>query len=283
MSEDLAYRDQELPRSGWSTWSKAGKVWLGWWIVWAALTALSLVVALGFGQRDAGPLLLGVGLASLLLFLITGAAWLTWYLERKRMLAMAGTCRLMDFTFTANLAKNDLKALEYLPIFKQGRGNTGRNRMDGRVGDCDVTVMDFRFVTGSGKNSRTWKQTLVILPDGGSELPDFQLCPENFLHRLGRLFGMQDLNFPEHPEFSKRYLLRGKDEAAVRALFSAELLEFLTQNQGWWVDAQNGTLVVYRKGKTKKPEAVPELVAHALRIQRMLAAGGEGPETEDAK
>lgn len=282
MSEHLSHPDQETPRSGWSTWSSAGKVWLGWWIVWAALSVLGLVVALAFVTA---PLLLGVGLASLLLFLITGAAWLTWYLERQRMLAMADACRLMDFTFTEKPAKNDLKAFDYLPVFKQGRGNTARNRMDGRVGDCDVTVMDLRFVTGSGKNSHTWKQTVVVLPDGGGGLPDFQLCPENFLHRLGRLFGMQDLNFAEHPEFSKRYLLRGKDEAAVRAAFTAELLEFLTENPGGWVDVQNGTLVVYRKGKTEKPEAVPELVAHALRIQRMLAAGGEGeaPETEDAK
>jgi hypothetical protein len=54
-------------------------------------------------------------------------------------------------------------------------------------------------------------------------LPEFELRSENMFHKIGKAFGCQDINFESHPEFSKRYLLRGADEEAVRTFFTPEM------------------------------------------------------------
>src|SRR2546422_3151571 len=49
-------------------------------------------------------------------------------------------------------------------------------------------------------------------------LPTFMLTPEDLRAKLAVLFGGQDVDFDDSPEFSRRYRLRGTDEDAVRAL-----------------------------------------------------------------
>jgi len=41
------------------------------------------------------------------------------------------------------------------------------------------------------------------------KLPFFELKPENTFHKIGQVFGYQDIDFEAFPNFSKGYLLRG--------------------------------------------------------------------------
>ena len=43
---------------------------------------------------------------------------------------------------------------------------------------------------------------------------------------------MQDINFERWPEFSKNYLLRGRNEEAVRTLFTDDILAYYNQTAG---------------------------------------------------
>ncbi len=62
-------------------------------------------------------------------------------------------------------------------------------------------------------------------------LPNFTLRPENLFHKIGQVFGYQDIDFDSHPEFSKRYLLKGENESEVRSTFSADTLAFYESDQ----------------------------------------------------
>ena len=115
-------------------------------------------------------------------------------------------------------------------------------------------MFDYQYQTGGGESSRTWRQTVALYPGGGRGLPDFVLAPENVLHKIGQLLGYQDIDFEESPGFSSAYLLRGPDEAAIRAAFTMAVRAFFEQTRGWNVEVQAGNVAVYRTGKRTKPE-----------------------------
>jgi hypothetical protein len=97
-----------------------------------------------------------------------------------------------------------------------------------------------------------------VLSIEGSKLnfPKFELEPENTFHKIGQVFGYQDIDFESFPIFSKKYLLRGNDEAKIRELFTPEVIKFFERNQNIHIEAQGNTLIFYRPSKRCKPDEI---------------------------
>jgi hypothetical protein len=142
--------------------------------------------------------------------------------------------------------------------------------MRGSLAGRPAMLMDYQFTTGSGENQTTHRQTVALFPDAGRGLPDFELAPENIFHKIGAVFGYQDIDFESSEEFSKRYLLRGREEDRVRAAFSADALAFFAQAPGWTVQLREGRVAVYRAGRRCRPEEAPSFLAEALRIASLF-------------
>jgi hypothetical protein len=207
------------------------------------------------------------------LALIVGVVMLNFRIERKRTEAMAAACQAMGYTFEE---KGDVEALRTfgdLPVFDHGHSKTARNVMTGTVANHPVKLFDYRYTTGSGKNSHTYRQTVALFPGGAQGLPDFALAPENFFHKIGGFFGYQDIDFEASPDFSSHYLLRGSDEMAIRTAFSADALSFFAQQRGWNVEVRSAHAGVYRSGKQCKPEEAPAYLAEALNVVRAVVRG----------
>jgi hypothetical protein len=63
---------------------------------------------------------------------------------------------------------------------------------------------------------------VVVAPD--LDLPRFFLRHElPVIDAIGKVFGGQDINFPDDPEFSGSFVLQGKDEHGVREFFTPDL------------------------------------------------------------
>jgi hypothetical protein len=101
-------------------------------------------------------------------------------------------------------------------------------------------------------------------------LPEFELRPENFLHKIGKVFGFDDVNFESHPLFSKAYLLRGANEEAIRDLFTPKLIEFFEANGGISLEASKDGLIYYRAGKRIKPTDVRSFMEEGFRVYGIL-------------
>ena len=65
-------------------------------------------------------------------------------------------------------------------------------------------TFDYRYTTGSGKNSHTYRQTVVFFRSPEVDLPQFELKPQSFLHGIGKLFGYQDIDFAFPSEVLKK-------------------------------------------------------------------------------
>lgn len=197
------------------------------------------------------------------LALIGGAIYAVHRAEQQRREALARIAGTLGFHFTPGDA---VQPGGGFPLYERGHGRRASNLMTGETAGQPVELFDYRFVTGSGKNQTTHNQTVVVFPQGARGLPDFELSPENILHKIGQVFGYQDFDFEDDPEFSKSYLLRGRDEPAIRNTFTGSVRAFLAQHRGWTVQTRAGAALLCRERRRVKPEDLPGFLADALSI-----------------
>src|ERR1043165_5057768 len=186
--------------------------------------------------------------------------------EKERTLAMQQVAQQMGWAF-APVAQ--LTMIPYPPsfnLFNTGHSKGIKNMIYGEINGVKAAVFDYRYTVGSGKNSHTYNQSVLYFETPRLQLPMFTLSPENFMHRFISALGYQDIDFAQRPEFSKRYLLRGQDELAIRQAFNDQLLSFFETYQGTSVDAGNNQLFVFRAEFRCPAEEVQNQLSVALSI-----------------
>lgn len=204
--------------------------------------------------------------------LIVTSVLLSWLYERKRTQDLKALATSLKFSFSA--ADNGvLGKMGIFPLFAQGRSQKASNIMQGRANDIDVIIMDYQYTTGSGKNSHTWRQTVIAIRSPLLNLPSFTLRPENVFHKIGAVFGYQDIDFASHSAFSKRYLLQGDDENAVRALFTDALLSHYDQSKGLSTESDGDMFIFYRASKRVPPKGIMAFMQEGFSLFGLMRTG----------
>ena len=198
---------------------------------------------------------------------------LCWLNEKKRTREMQELASSLKFFFAPKEDFSFLASLHHFHLLSQGHSKKVRNIMNGTANDIAVTIMDYQYTTGGGKNSHTRKQTVIAFQSSLLHLPSFALRPEHLFHKIGKAFGYQDIDFDAHPTFSKRYLLRGADEDAIRATFTDEVLSYYDQSKGLSTEADGDTLLFYRPSKRVKPKDIQSLLAQGFAVFGLLKSG----------
>ncbi|MCS6852750.1 MAG: hypothetical protein NZ700_16455 [Gemmataceae bacterium] len=201
-------------------------------------------------------MLSAVIVAAIVLGIIGGALYGIYVLEKKRRQALERAAADLGFDFYPVPPQELLQPFVVFAVHNLGRDTTYANLLHGRAAHMEVSIVDQRFVTGSGKTRRSHSQTVALVCSPALRLPSFTLGPENFLHKLMNLFGYQDIDFADHPRFSRMYLLRGPDEASVRELFTPETLEFFEEHPGLSVEGRGDRFALYRADQRVKPEGI---------------------------
>lgn len=187
--------------------------------------------------------------------------------EQRRTEALRDTCGRLGFTW---LDREVVARPDALPLLRRGRSNRTLNAMRGKLHGVEVIAADHTYVTGAGKNKNTCRQTLALIPRIDRAFPDFELAPENVLLKLAAAFGYQDIDFEGQEEFSKRYVLRGTDEAAIRRAFAPGALAYLAERPGLSVEKGDDALVVYRAHRRCPAEELRALLESAVELAKKL-------------
>ncbi len=130
-------------------------------------------------------------------------------------------------------------------LFNSGHGRKVRNVLRRQVEGLQVLLYDYSYTTGSGKHSHTYHQTVAMFWSQELKLPEFRLSPEGWLSKLTQMFGTQDIDFDDSPEFSKKFVLAGTIETAIRDFFDAERRTALTTFDGLCVETCSDCVVIW--------------------------------------
>ncbi|MCC6725933.1 MAG: hypothetical protein IT258_15600 [Saprospiraceae bacterium] len=119
-------------------------------------------------------------------------------------------------------------------------------------------IFDYRYTISTGKSSHTYRQSVLFINSKQLAMPEMLMKPEHFFHRLGNWLGLeQDIDFEEHPEFSRNYLLQGEDEARVRRTMNHDdVIRFFTVEKDWCLESVGYFMILYQDDRLLQPHEI---------------------------
>lgn len=155
------------------------------------------------------------------------------------------------------------------------RGHTNRYEveMSGKRGQYNFTMFEHFSESGSGKSRSVVINTICVITNTHIRFPKFFMRDENvILDSLGKLFGGQDINFAEDPEFSKMFVLQSIVESSVRNFFDSKIRRaFVNYHvKGYKYEACGNSFMVCLPGKRLKVPERLSFLADSMRILREI-------------
>lgn len=196
------------------------------------------------------------------------------YFEKRRREAIAKVAEELGLEFYPSGITDLLAALKGFRLVSSGDSHALANTIRGVTDDVELTIFDLSYSTGSGKNRSTHRQTVIRFQSPKLTLPEFAISPENFFHKIGKLFGMKDINFAEDARFSSAFLLNGSDETAVRGVFAPEVRAWFSGRTGITAEGRGNQLLYFRAGSRSKATEIPKLLEEGFSLYSLLTKNG---------
>lgn len=209
------------------------------------------------------------------ILLAIGGGLLTWWANKRRRQAIEQYAIDKGFSYERD-DNGQRRPFGHFALFARGQGRHSTNHLlrSDAVTGLQVLLADYHYSTRSSKNNNsTTRQTICLIKHPQIDLPQCSLRRQvRLLDSLGRLFGGQDIDFDDDPEFSRRFVLQGIDEAATRHAFDTTVRDWCCrQKPNLQVECLGAAILVHH-GHTLKPEAwgdllrcAGELMGHWLR------------------
>jgi MFS superfamily sulfate permease-like transporter len=164
--------------------------------------------------------------------------------ERARELSLYA--ERTEFNFHPQRVKTGLKYRDF-PI-QQGRTiRFEENLLEKYSEDSKIEISDITVTEILMNSKEDTHITVVHLSDIDLPIPDFALEPESLHTKFSKIVGEKDIEFGDHPGFSKTYYLRGYDEQSVRDFFNGEVIKFLESHDEMHIECHKHRLLIYKK------------------------------------
>jgi len=132
-----------------------------------------------------------------------------------------------------------------------------RNLIVAETPEVSLSIFDYKYEFRSkptDPNRQFW-QTVVAVRSQELKIPIFHLYPEGFFSKISNALGGQDIDFDDHPEFSKAFVLKSNFEKATRDFLDPTLLDFSAEHPGISFEARSGTFLYFRNRNRIEPTA----------------------------
>jgi len=187
--------------------------------------------------------------------------------REKREQKMKQLAHYLEAQFLGDHSYGDLQLLMDFSLYKKGKRHQIMNQIKKFDNDTYFSIFDFQYKK-KGKSARTVLQTAFFINSKVLGLPHFLMKPESIFNRIGHRLGAQDIDFEEHPKFSKKYQLKGDDEEYIRRAYNDKVLRLFTAENGWTLEGINYYLLLYKKGKLMSIEEIGKLIEMGVYLLR---------------
>jgi hypothetical protein len=207
--------------------------------------------------------------------------------NKKRTEELAQKASDIQMAFSPVAPKAFTEDIPAMSHFADPRNRTYSKVLYGQTGGVSTHIFEYQIsqdsvhpttthtgpdgaITGHSHPQSTSSIFSVVFLRGTVAFPQFQMQSSTFLDGIAKkLFGMQDINFDTHPVFSKDWVLQGKDEVAVRKLFTPEVLAHCEKCPKDTIVAEGVRFVFLRQGFLM-PDQVEGLLREALALYEVF-------------
>ncbi len=271
---------QDLPKPALE--ERSGGIPAAWLTGMAARTvgsaiAGALLFALLIGPFLKGPLGLGPWAESRWNWVLAGAGVGAVFGAIRGLLEIARRSKTRSLAASLSLhyaESGDQQAEERLKTILAREGFVSlENVMVGQYDGAQLLVGDVVVVRhGSESNSRQ-KRTVAFFEELPVTFPRFCARPEGrLLNVLTELVGVEDIDFEDHEEFSRRYHLSGDSPRTIRQLFQPRLLDLITSLPPREIRGEKNCLAVATVRGALGAGELQQFIDEANRLRRELEA-----------
>jgi len=113
-------------------------------------------------------------------------------------------------------------------------------------------------------------QTTLLRVQLENPVPVFSFDREMLLEKLSHLAGFNDIDFPEHPEFSNDFYVRGNNPEKVRAFFTPELISFFSAYGFYHIMCNGKELIVRQFLRPASPAEATAMIAFGRSLKKKI-------------
>jgi hypothetical protein len=121
----------------------------------------------------------------------------------------------------------------------------------GKLESSDITLQE-----GVRQSQNEIHITIVQVSETDILVPDFALEPEGLWSKLFEGVSGKDIDFINHPVFSKKYYLRGANEIQVRDFFSESIVQFLENREEMHIECHRNRMIFFKKRALLEPAEI---------------------------
>jgi hypothetical protein len=186
-------------------------------------------------------------------------AILRWFFGNRRSKALKEVAHQLGLTFEGEdwSHTNNAPQLE-TPLFACGANGEVQNIITGRCAGLDCSFFDYGYGVRRGSTHQT-----VAAFSQDVWFPQFEIAPQDVLHRMGDVILHKEIHFESNPGLSRLFRVLSVDEEKVRELFAPALLSFIEgieERPKWHLEGSGRTLIIYRRGRKAEPGEFPKFV-----------------------
>jgi len=200
--------------------------------------------------------------------------------EAKRREMMKHAVDELGHDYEPSLSPPDFELFQRFGLAGEGRDKVSSNATVVDSGTLRMVIFDHSYTNGRGKNTATFYRQVVMATGDHLKVPDFRLSsdPRRFASLFSKLFGSSgnNLKFKDNPEFSKRFLLTGPLDIAIRNFFTPQRRGAFMQLQysTWAVLECNASgFLLYKPRSEPDLEQLKTLMSQVLSLYQILREG----------
>ena len=162
---------------------------------------------------------------------------------------------------------DDAHFLDYFRYFKTKHVERVYNRLFNM--ENTFRLFDINYSEGEFISKGNVKTTMlhIKLEDA---IPQFTLDREGFLEKVSLLAGFKDVPIPSHPDFTKRFYLKGENESDIKKFFTDKVVLFFESNPYYHIESSGDSLLIYNKQRIAGVKEIKTLHDFGKRLRDVI-------------
>ena len=160
----------------------------------------------------------------------------------KRREAMAAVAAKLGLHFAPGKNRDMARRYRFLDKLRRGSSRYAFNILSGSYKGHDLTLFDYHYRTGSGKNTQHHYISFFILHLPAS-FPELVIGPEGLFSKIAQAIGYDDIDFESH-EFSRKFCVRSGDKKFAYDVCNTRMIEYLLSNTDLSIEIEGNSLAI---------------------------------------
>lgn len=185
----------------------------------------------------------------------------------KRQLRLEKLAQQLQWDYLPDLVAQPEKSLFQFLFFNSRVINYQYNTL--QSDDKAFKLFDLSYTEGAFIAKEDLKSTF-LLAKSPIQLPVFVMDKENLRHTIYHFAGLNDIDFKEHPDFSKNFFLNGENRKAINELFTDELIFFFESHPYYHIESNGDTLLIKDKDRLSSIQEIKNMLAFSNEFLKIL-------------